>query len=100
MAFGLAFGHNTAFGHNKFIELITAFDKSKLIKLIIAFGLNKLIGFISHVGHTNSLVSLISCIGLNSLTAIGGPDRQLFFELRARVVSPRIFVRLQSLIAR
>ncbi len=37
---------------------------------------------------------------LNSLTAIGGPDRQLFFELRARVVSPRIFVRSQSLIAR
>ncbi len=36
---------------------------------------------------------------LNSLTAIGGPDRQLFFELRARVVSPRIFVRSQSLIA-
>jgi hypothetical protein len=36
----------------------------------------------------------------NSLTAIGGPDRQLFFELRARVVSPRIFVHLQSLIAR
>ena len=37
---------------------------------------------------------------INSLTAIGGPDRQLFFELRARVVSPRIFVRSQSLIAR
>ena len=39
-------------------------------------------------------------IEFNSLTAIGGPDRQLFFELRARVVSPRIFVYLQSLIAR
>ncbi len=39
-------------------------------------------------------------IFVNSLTAIGGPDRQLFFELRARVVSPRIFVRSQSLIAR
>ncbi len=37
---------------------------------------------------------------LNSLTAIGGPDCQLFFELRARVVFPRIFVRSQSLIAR
>jgi hypothetical protein len=37
---------------------------------------------------------------LNSLTAIGSPDRKLFFELRARVVSPRIFDRLQSLIAR
>ena len=36
---------------------------------------------------------------VNSLTAIGGPDRQLFFELRARVVSPRSFVRSQSLIA-
>jgi hypothetical protein len=39
-------------------------------------------------------------IAFNSLTAIGGPDRQLIFELRARVVSPRIFVRSQSLIAR
>ncbi len=38
--------------------------------------------------------------GFNSLTAIGGPDRQLFFELHARVVSPRIFVRSHSLIAR
>jgi hypothetical protein len=37
---------------------------------------------------------------INSLTAISGPDRQLFFELRARVVSPKIFVRSQSLIAR
>ncbi len=37
---------------------------------------------------------------LNSSTAIGSPDRQLFFELRACVVSPRIFVRSQSLIAR
>jgi hypothetical protein len=37
---------------------------------------------------------------LNSLTAIGSHDRQYFNELRARVVSPRIFVRSQSLIAR
>ncbi len=37
---------------------------------------------------------------LNSLTAIGGHDRQYFNELRARVVSPQIFVRSQSLIAR
>ena len=36
---------------------------------------------------------------LNSLTAIGGRDRQLFNELRARVVSPRIFVRYQRLMA-
>ncbi len=46
--------------------------------------------------HQNRL----STYAVNSLTAIGGPDRQLFFELRARVVSPRIFVRSQSLIAR
>ncbi len=37
---------------------------------------------------------------LNSLTAIDGHDREYFNELRARVVSPQIFVRLQSLIAR
>ncbi len=37
---------------------------------------------------------------VNSLTAIDGHDRQYFNELRARVVSPQIFVRLQSLIAR
>jgi hypothetical protein len=36
---------------------------------------------------------------LNSLTAIDGHDRQYFNELRARVVSPRIFVRSQSMIA-
>ena len=44
--------------------------------------------------------SVMAKEAFNSLTAIGGPDRQLFFELRARVVSPRIFVRSQSLIAR
>jgi hypothetical protein len=38
---------------------------------------------------------------VNSLTAIGigGHDRQYFNKLRARVVSPQIFVRSQSLIA-
>ncbi len=46
------------------------------------------------------LVALSLLHLINSLTAIGGPDRQLFFELRARVVSPQIFVRSQSLIAR
>jgi hypothetical protein len=37
---------------------------------------------------------------LNSLTAIGGHDRQYFNELRSTVVSRRIFIRSQSLIAR
>jgi hypothetical protein len=37
---------------------------------------------------------------VNSLTAIDGHDRQYFNELRARVVSPRIFVRSQSMISR
>jgi hypothetical protein len=37
---------------------------------------------------------------LNSLTAIGGHDRPLIYELRARVVSLRIFVRYQRLMAR
>ncbi len=39
------------------------------------------------------------CI-LNSLTAMGGRDRPPFNELRARVVSTRIFVRCQRLLAR
>ncbi len=37
---------------------------------------------------------------INSLTAIDGHDRQYFNELRSTVVSRRIFIRLQSLIAR
>jgi hypothetical protein len=37
---------------------------------------------------------------LNSLTAIDGHDRQYFNELRSTVVSCRIFIRSQSLIAR
>ena len=37
---------------------------------------------------------------LNSLTAIDGHDRQYFFELHSTVVSRRIFIRSQSLIAR
>ena len=37
---------------------------------------------------------------VNSLTAIGGHDRPYFYELRARVVSLRIFVRYQRLMAR
>jgi hypothetical protein len=39
--------------------------------------------------HFRRWVDIKAC--LNSLTAIGGPDRQLYFELRARVVSPQIF---------
>ena len=38
--------------------------------------------------------------GINSLTAIGGHDRPYFYKLRARVVSLRIFVRYQRLMAR
>ena len=37
---------------------------------------------------------------VNSLTAMGGRDRPPFNELRARVVSPQIFVRCQRLMAR
>ncbi len=37
---------------------------------------------------------------LNSLTAIGGHDRQYFNELRSTIVSRRIFIRSQSLMAR
>ena len=42
------------------------------------------------------------CVGfvVNSLTAMGGRDRPPFNELRARVVSPQIFVRCQRLMAR
>jgi hypothetical protein len=41
---------------------------------------------------------LVDCI--NSLTAMDGHDRPYFNELRARVVSLRIFVRYQRLMAR
>ena len=37
---------------------------------------------------------------LNRLTAIDGHDRQYFYELRARLVSLRIFVRYRRLMAR
>jgi hypothetical protein len=39
-------------------------------------------------------------LALNSLTAIDGHDRQYFNQLRSTVVSRRIFIRSQSLIAR
>ena len=39
-------------------------------------------------------------LALNSLTAIGGHDRQYFNELRSTVVSRQIFIHSQSLIAR
>jgi hypothetical protein len=38
-------------------------------------------------------------LAVNSLTAIDGHDRQYFNELRSTVVSRRIFIRSQSLIA-
>jgi hypothetical protein len=44
------------------------------------------------------MLSLMDAI--NSLTAIDGHDRQYFNGLRSTVVSCRIFIRLQSLIAR
>ena len=37
---------------------------------------------------------------VNSLTAIGAQERQCFNELRGNVVSRRVFIRSQSLIAR
>jgi hypothetical protein len=37
---------------------------------------------------------------VNSLTAIDGHDRQYFNKIRSTVVSRRIFIRSQSLIAR
>ena len=40
------------------------------------------------------------CKSLNSLTAMDGRDRPLNNELRGSVVSCRVFIRLQSLIAR
>ncbi len=40
------------------------------------------------------------CRIVNSLTASDGHDSQYFYELRARVVSPWIFVRYQRLMAR
>ncbi len=45
-------------------------------------------------------VAFAANAALNSLTAIGGHDRQYFNELRNTVVSRRIFILSQSLIAR
>ena len=58
---------------------------------------------ISLVWHIQSLCEFTNkhkTNTLNSLTAIGGHDRQLIYELRARVVSLRICVRYQRLMAR
>jgi hypothetical protein len=43
---------------------------------------------------------VLTVFPFNSLTAIDGHDRQYFNELRSTVVSRRIFIRSQSLIAR
>jgi hypothetical protein len=63
MAVGLAFGHNVAFSsaysHNA--TLGPAFGHNKL--LIMGFGHSKLIKLIGLVGHTNSLINSIGCIG-------------------------------------
>ena len=53
------------------------------------------------ISYTNSYVKSQICMTIfNSLTAIDGHDRQYFNELRSTVVSRRIFIRSQSLIAR
>jgi len=43
---------------------------------------------------------VVVTFSFNSLTSIDGHDRQYFNELRSTVVSRRIFIRSQSLIAR
>jgi hypothetical protein len=53
---------------------------------------------VTHIIY-NRILFIIRVI-LNSLTAIGGHDRPYFYKLRARVVSLRIFVRYQRLMAR
>ena len=50
--------------------------------------------------HSHGILRIGSPKGVNSLTAIDGHDRQYFNELRSTVVSCRIFIRSQSLIAR
>ncbi len=53
------------------------------------------------LAEANELLATDSItVVINSLTAIDGHDRQYFFELRSTVVSRRIFIRSQSLIAR
>ncbi len=55
--------------------------------------------FLCHrVPYDTSLI--FARIIINSLTAIGAHERPLFNELRGSVVSRRVFIRLQSLIAR
>jgi hypothetical protein len=43
---------------------------------------------------------LCDSYGINSLTAMDAHERPLFIELRGTVVSCRVFIRSQSLIAR
>ena len=53
------------------------------------------------LGEKNIPKKVQSAAGaVNSLTAIDGHDRQYFNELRSTIVSCRIFIRSQSLIAR
>jgi hypothetical protein len=62
--------------------------------------LNYALFFSDLFGSIEAVKMSRSTISLNSLTAIDGHDRQYFNELRSTVVSCRIFIRSQSLIAR
>jgi hypothetical protein len=55
---------------------------------------------VTTVRWVTNIIAVIATNIVNSLTAIDGHDRQYFNELRSTVVSYRIFIRLQSLIAR
>ncbi len=57
-------------------------------------------GQIDRWGYQSGGGWVTTFLQVNSLTAIDGHDRQYFNELRSTVVSRRIFIRLQSLIAR
>jgi hypothetical protein len=70
--------------------------ESRKVGLLLLVGDN-IIGSISNSPDNKQyLFHLI----VNSLTAIDGHDRQYFNELHSTVVSRRIFIRSQSLIAR
>ncbi len=95
-------GYDESLGSKTYqtVSGVVAYDDPQMGRM-----LHLIINQANHIPHLDHhLLCPMQCrvndVTINSLTAIGGHDRQYFNKLRARVVSPQIFVRLQSLIAR
>jgi hypothetical protein len=91
MAFGPAFGHNMAFGSacGHYMAFGPAFGHNAAFSL--AVGHSNLIKLIGYVGHTNSLINSIGCIGPKIQT-------QLIFNLSLAINSDRTRVPSSKLI--